>query len=153
MLTGYDREADDHHSARATDRELWLRLRAVLLGRPLAATVGGPESAEAPRISGPRMVRQIDRLADQVSLAMLPPWEPVQPGTAPAVAQWVVGVCRAFVRCWSPYPTPTTSGQREFHRDLSCLIAILDGVASSTPRGVEPRPAAQDRDHTGSVVR
>ncbi|GDY28459.1 hypothetical protein [Gandjariella thermophila] len=147
MTTGYDPRTDDNRAATASDRDLWLRLRAVLVDSP-AMTVA-PESggAEAPRetdrVCVPRTVRQIDRLADKVSLALLPPWEPVYPGTAPAVARWLVGVCRSFVQNWSCHPAPTGARLREFHRDVACLVSILDGVVSTAPRA---GPAAAGTD-------
>lgn len=116
--------------AASTDRELWMRLHAVLAGRPEFGAEEPAGSNTAPT-GGPRMVRQIDLLADHLSMALLPPWEPVPPGTARDVARWVEGVCRSFVRYWSPYPAPTNARLREFQRDVQCLMSILDGAASS----------------------
>jgi hypothetical protein len=147
MATRYGAQTDDHRTAAAGDRELWLRLRAVLVDRPAMTAVAEPGAADLPadadRVCVPRTVRQVDRLADKVSLALLPPWEPVYPGTAPAVARWLVGLCRSFVRNWSPHPAPTGARLREFHRDVACLVSILDGVVSTAPRATGPaRPVA-----------
>jgi hypothetical protein len=142
MTAGHD-GATGHHAA-ATDRALWLRLHAVLAEHPMVPTEPSGRATPALTAHPPRTVRQVDRLAQHLSLALLPAGEPVPPGTARAVARWLVGICQAFVGTWSACPAATPAQRAEFERDVACLVAILRGVATSTPR--RPRPHGRKPD-------
>jgi hypothetical protein len=148
MTTGYGPATEENRIATSSDRDLWLRLRDVLADRPAMAAApaaGRNDPRDTDRVCVPRTVRLVDRLADQVTLALLPPWEPVYPGTAPAVARWLVGVCRSFVRNWSAHPAPSGARLIEFHRDVACLASILDGVVSTAPSAAPAGAVAERR--------
>ncbi|GDY32645.1 hypothetical protein [Gandjariella thermophila] len=119
------------HNRVITDRSLWVRLHAVLANHPVVTA--GLDTSAAGHGAPQHAVRQIDRLADHLRLAMLPGEQPAQPGTARAVARWLVDICGAFVRAWSRRPASTPAERRQFDQDLECLVAILTGVAATTP--------------------
>lgn len=124
------------------DRELWARLRVVVSGRPVLASVAEPTSPEMLRagwIEIARTVRELDSFADEVSARLLSGDVPADPGSARAVAGSVVRLSRVFIATWAGVPVPTAAALAQFNREVELLAACLDSIVPRlVPDGSAP---------------
>jgi hypothetical protein len=120
----------DDHPGTTGDREAWARLDTLLSECPVLTKVSeqGFGGTHVTRAATAHRVRQVDEFAGRVRQELLPPWAPVHPGSARAVARSVVGVCRAFVLEWSSQPAPTATRLHDFNRDLDIVATMFDAV-------------------------
>jgi hypothetical protein len=125
----------DRGSGAQHDRELWLVLGALLADRPALDPVTeptDPDTFRAAERSIAETIRQLDRFADEVAEALLSSAVPAHAGSARAIANSVVRLCRAFSHHWAHRGGLTATHVAEFNRDID-LVAVMLGAI---PTGV-----------------